>query len=193
MILIIAIILILILILICILVIPFDIFLYLNLDDFKIRGYFKITWIKIRLYQKKFPDKEAKKEKKEDKKQKFDISRIPQIIFLVYESSPYLIRVFNSFVKSTSFEKFYFKLTLGLGSPYYTAIFSGYLWVIISLLDMIPKAGITLEPDFLNDRIEAEVTFYIKIRLLWIVIELIRAYTKKPVRMLINEMRKMRS
>ncbi|MGZ7067702.1 MAG: DUF2953 domain-containing protein [Methanobacterium sp.] len=187
----IAIILILI-ILTCILVIPFNIFLNLKIKGVSFSGYFKLTWIRLRLYQKEFPDDKPKKEKKEDKKQEFDIRKIPRIISLLYESSPHLIRIFKAFLKSTSFDNFYFKLKMGLGSPYDTAIISGYLYAIFSLINIIPQACFQLEPDLLNERIEAGVNLQIKIRLLWIVIELLRAVTKKPVRNLIGEMRKMR-
>ncbi|MGZ7096813.1 MAG: hypothetical protein ACXVHU_10115, partial [Methanobacterium sp.] len=65
-------------------------------------------------------------------------------------------------------------------------------YAIFSLINIIPQACFQLEPDLLNERIEAMVNLQIKIRLLWIVIELLRAVTKKPVRNLIGEMRKMR-
>ncbi|MGZ7050101.1 MAG: DUF2953 domain-containing protein [Methanobacterium sp.] len=164
----------------------------MNINGVKFNGYFKLTWIRIRLYQKEFPEEKKKKKKKEEKKQEFDISKIPRIISLLYESSPYLIRIFKAFLKSTSFHNFYFKLKMGLGSPYDTAIISGYLYAIFSLINIIPQACFQLEPDLLNERIEAMVNLQIKIRLLWIVIELLRAVTKKPVRNLIGEMRKMR-
>lgn len=186
-----AIILILILIFICILVVPFNILINLNVCGLKINGNFKLIWMKIRLFQKEFPDKEEK-EIKEEEKQKFPIERIPLIISLLYESSPYLIRIFNAFLKSTSFEKFSLKLILGLGSSYDTAIISGYLYALMPLLNLIPKASFSLEPDLQNERLEASINLKIKIRLLWIVIELLRAVIKKPVRSLLNELRKMR-
>lgn len=186
-----AIILILILIFICILVVPFNILINLNVCGLKINGNFKLIWMKIRLFQKEFPDKEEK-EIKEEEKQKFPIERIPLIISLLYESSPYLIRIFNAFLKSTSFEKFSLKLIRGLGSSYDTAIISGYLYALMPLLNLIPKASFSLEPDLQNERLEASINLKIKIRLLWIVIELLRAVIKKPVRSLLNELRKMR-
>jgi hypothetical protein len=193
-----AIILILMLIFTCILVVPFSILLKLNVRGLKINGNFKLTWMKIRLVQKKFPEKSKekkkpeRKEKEEDKKQKFDIERLPKIISLIYESSPYLIRIFSAFLKSTRFEKLSFKLTLGLGSPYDTAIISGYLYALMPLLNLIPNACFSLEPDLLNERLEATVNLKISIRLLWIVIESLRVVIKKPVRSLLNEFRKMR-
>lgn len=178
--------------------IPFNIILNLNINGLNASGYFKLTWIRIRLFQKKFPDKEdqKKKEKKEPKeegkKQKFDIERILRIISLLYESSPYLIRIFNAFLKSTNINKLNFKLILGLGSPYDTAVTSGYLYATMPLINLIPNVCFYYEPYFQKEKFEAEIYLQIKIRLLWIVIESLRAIIKKPVRSLINELRKMR-
>jgi hypothetical protein len=180
-------------------VIPFNLLLNLNVSGLKIDGYFKLTWMKIRLVQKKFPEKKEKekkktekKEKEEDKERKFDVKKLPKIISLLYESSPYLLRIFNAFLKSTTFKKLSLKLTLGLGSPYDTAIISGYLSALMPLLNLIPNSCFSLEPDLLNERFEVTITLKISIKLLWIVIELLRAIIKKPVRSLLNELRKMR-
>jgi len=176
-------------------VIPFNITLKLNLNGLKTEGYFKLTWMKIKLFQKEFPDTEKKVEKIEEKKedeQKFDIKKLPKIISLLYESSPYLIRIFNAFLKSTKFEKFSLYLIFGLGSPYDTAILGGYAYALMPLLNLIPNAYFALEPDLLNERLEAAINLKISIRLFWIVVELLRAVLKKPVRSLLNELRKMR-
>lgn len=177
-------------------VIPFNIFLNLNVNGLKINGYFKLTWIKIKLFRREFPDKEIKEKKKEikeeGKEQKFDIGRLPRIISLLYESSPHLIRIFNAFLKSTNFQKFSFKLVLGLGSPYDTALISGYLYALMPLLNLIPKLCFIFEPNFQKEGIEANINLKIRIRLLWIVIESLMAIIKKPVISLLNELRKMR-
>jgi hypothetical protein len=170
----------------------------LNVNGLKVKGYFKLTWIKIRLIQKEFPDKEIKEKKKKkeikekDKEQKFDIGRLPKIISLLYESSPHLLRIFNAFLKSTTFERFHLKFKLGLGSPYDTALMSGYLYSLIPLLNLIPKACFFFEPNFQKEGIEATINLNIRIMLFWIVIESLRAVIKKPVRSLLNELRKMR-
>lgn len=177
--------------------IPFNIFLNLNINGLNTKGYFKLTWIRIKLFKKEFPDKdeekkETKKAKEEDEKQEFNIDRIFRIISLLYESSPYLMRIFNAFLKSTNIEKLYLKLILGLGSPYDTAVTSGYLYAAMPLINLIPKVCFLYEPYFQKEMFEAEIDIQIRIRLLCIVIESLRAIIKKPVRKLISEMRKMR-
>ncbi len=187
-----AIILIIVIVVTGILVVPFHIYLNVYNTGFKIKGTFRLTWVKIKLIQKEIPpEKQAPKKENEDET-KFEISRIPKILSLLVESWPYLERVFNSLLKSTSFEIFSLNVTLGLGDPADTAMVSGYFWAASSLLNMIPNAYISLEPDFLDERVEVNATLKIKIKLFKIVVEIIRAFTKKPVRALFNELRKTR-
>ena len=183
-----------ILILTCVLVIPFNILLNLNVDGLKVKGYFELTWIRIRLFRKEFPDEDEKKEETEEEaeEQKFDIGKFSRIISLIYESWPYLMQIFNAFLKSTKFEKFYLKLIVGLSSPYDTAITSGYIYFLMSLLNLIPKACFLFEPDFQKERLESLIYLKIRIKLLWIVIALLRAVIKKPVLLLLNELIKMK-
>ena len=185
-----AIVLIILLIVVGILVVPFHIYLNVYNTGFKIKGTFRLTWIKLKLIQRKIPSEKQAEEKEKEKEieSKFDINRIPKIISLLIESWPYIERAFNGFLKSTSFEIFYLNLTLGFGDPADTAMFSGYFWAVSSLLNVMPHVYISLKPDLLNERMEVDVTLKAKIRLFWIVIELIRAFTKKPVRKLFKEL-----
>ncbi len=189
-----AIVLIIILILICILVVPLNVLLKLKIEGSKISGYIKITWMRIRLIKREFPEYEVKekKEKRAVKEQKFDTKKLPKIISLLYESLPHLMGVFKAFLKSTNFQGFNLKLRLGLGNPYDTVLISGYLYSIIAIMNSIPRVSLYLEPDFHNGRLEAAIKLKIKIILFWIVFKSLRALTKKPVRALINEFRRMR-
>lgn len=187
-----AIILIILLIIAGILAVPFYIHLNVYNAGFKLKGNFRLTWMRIKLIQRKIPPEKQPEKKEGEKENKFEINRIPKILSLLIEAWPYLERVFNSFLKSTSFEIFSLNLTLGLGDPADTAMCSGYFWAADSLLNSIPKAYISLEPDFLNERIDVNINLKFKIRLFWIVIEFIRAFTKKPVRMLFKELRDIR-
>ena len=187
-----AIILIILIVIIGILVVPFHIYLNIYNTGFKVEGTFRLTWMKIKLIQREIPPEKQSQKKENKKETEFEISRIPKILSLLIESWPYLERVFNSFLKSTSFEIFSLNLTLGLGDPADTAMVSGYFWAASSLLNMIPKAYISLEPDFLNEKLEVNATLKMKIRLFWMVVEIIRAFTKKPVRALLKELRETR-
>lgn len=187
-----AVILILLIIVIGILVVPFHVYFNVYNTGFNVKGTFRLTWLKIKLIQKEIPPKKSEEKKEDEAESKFDISNILEIFSLLTESWPYLERVFNSFLRSTSFEIFSLDLIMGLGDPADTAMASGCFWAASSMLNLIPNAYISLEPDFLNERIEADVTLKFKVRLLWIVIELVRAFTKKPVRTLFKELINMR-
>jgi hypothetical protein len=187
-----AIILIILLVVVGILVVPFHIYLNVYNTGFKIKGTFRLTWVKIKLIQREIPTEKQSQNKENEKENKFEISSIPKILSFLIEAWPHLERVFNSFLRSTSFEIFSLNLTLGLGDPADTAMVSGYFWAASSLLNIIPKAYISLEPDFLNEKLEVDATLKMKIRLFWIVVEIIRAFTKKPVRALFKELRETR-
>ncbi|MGB9980320.1 DUF2953 domain-containing protein [Methanobacterium sp.] len=187
-----AIILIILLIVIGILVVPFNIYLNAYNSGFKIKGTFKLTWMKLKLIQRDIPPEKPAEKKGNEQENEFKISNIPKVFSLLIESWPYFENIFNSFLRSTSFETFSLNLTLGLGDPADTALVGGYFWAVSSLLNMIPNAYISLEPDFLNERVEVDITLKIKIRLFWIIIEIIRAFTKKPVRMLFKELNNIR-
>lgn len=187
-----AIILIILLVVVGILVVPFHIYLNVYNSDLKIKGNFRLTWMKIKLIQREIPPEKPPEKKENEKGSKFEISHIPKIVSLLLEAWPHIKRIFNSFLRSTSFETFYLNLTLGLGDPADTAMFSGYFWAASSLLNSIPNAYISLEPDFLNEQIKIDITLKVKIRLFWVVAEIIKAFTKKPVRALFKELREIR-
>lgn len=152
-----------------------------------IHGDFKIRLMKIKLFHKKIPPKKKKKEKK--KKKPFDRKRILRIISLLWESLPYLTRIWNAFLKSISIEKFSFDFIIGLNSPVDTAVVSGYFWSLASVVNVIPNAHLSIKPDFKEERLDGSMIVKLKFRLFWIVASFVKAFTKKPVRLLFKEMR----
>lgn len=187
-----AIILIIILIIIGILVVPFHIHLNLYNVGFNVKGTFKLTWVKIKLIQRKITQNKETQKEESKKKNKFNIKNIFKIISLLIESWPYLKRVLNAILKSTSIQKFSLNLKVGLDDAVDTAMIVGYLWALASLINVIPNVYLSIAPDFQKEHLDANLVLNIKIRLLMIVIELLKAFTKKPVRKLFNELRKTR-
>jgi hypothetical protein len=159
-------------------------------------GHFKLSWLKIRLIHRKIPsDKKEKKpeeEKRQKKQKKIDFNRIPRIISLFVESLPYLFNIFEAFLKSISVKKISIDSIIGFSSPADTAIITGYLWGLSSLINIIPNTCLTVEPDFNKERIDGSFVIELKLILLWIAIEGLKALTKKPVRSLLGELRKVR-
>ena len=188
------IILIIILILIGVLVVPFQISMQLYRNGPVNEGQFKISWLNIRLIQRKIPSDKKKKKPKEEKKQKrIDFNRIPKIITLSAESLPYIFNIFKAFLRSISVKKISIDSIIGFDSPADTAIISGYLWGLASLINnIIPNAYLNVESDFNKERIDGSFVIELKLILLWIAIEGLKAFTKKPVRSLISELRKAR-
>lgn len=174
------------LIIIGLLVVPFQISLYFSKKGSLIRGDFKIHLMKIRIFHERIPLKE-KKEKK--KKKPFDRERILKIISLLWESYPYLTRIWNALLKSISIENLYFNFIIGLNSPVDTAIVSGYLWSLASVANITPNMRLSIKPDFKGERLDGSMKIKLKIRLFWISTSFIKAFTKKPVRSLFKEIR----
>ena len=186
------IILIIILILIGILVVPFQISVQLYKLGSLIEGNFKISWLKIKLIQRKIPPEKKEKKPKPKKEKRIDFNRIPNIIQYFIDSLPYIFNIFEAFLKSISVKKISINSQIGFPNPSDTAIISGYLWGLASIINIIPNTSLTVEPDFDKERLDGEFLVEMKMRLLWIAIEGLKALTKKPVRSLISELRKLR-
>lgn len=186
------IILIIILILIGILLIPFQISLELYRIDSVNKGSFKLNWLKIRLLQRKIPSEKKKPEKEKKERNKINFDRIPKIIEYLGESLPYILDILKAFLRSVSIKKFYINSIIGLPSPADTAIINGYLMGVASIINILPNTNYTVDLDFNKERIDGNLLIEIKLKLFWIVFESLRAFTKKPVRSLFGEIRKLR-
>jgi len=60
------------------------------------------------------------------------------------------------------------------------------------LLNLISEVSFFFYSNFQKERFEININLEIRIRLLWLVIEVLGAVIKKPVRSLLNELRKVR-
>ena len=169
--------------------VPFNIYLNLTNHGFKVDGYFKITWMKIKLVKREIKSektpKDIKKEGKiEEKNKELNLKKITRIISLFWESLPHIIKIFKAFLKSVKIEQIYIRAIIGLGSPVDTVKTCGHLWSLEALLKVFPYINLLIEPDFQKEMIETEITLKIKLRLFWIIFESLRAIAKKPVRSL---------
>ena len=173
--------------------IPFHIILNFSNHGFKFEGNVRLTWMKIKILSRNIPPEEEKptEEKIEEGKEKaeWDINRILKVLNLFLDALPHIERIFNAFLKSFTLERFHFDLTLGLDSPVDTAQIAGLFWSFSSIVNLVPKVNIYMRPDFMETKINGHVEVEAKLKLLWIIIESLRAVTKKSVRNLINEIR----
>ena len=188
------IIIILVLILLSFLLIPLKFSLNLKKNGSEIKGHFILKFLGIRIFSKEIPGDEKdqddkEEEKKEDKKDKFDLKRILKILKLVKNSWPHIYRLINAFYRSVNLEKFSLNMTLGMESPADTALFTGYIWSVTYPLNAITRIHAVITPDFQRRVLDGDLEIDISLRLFWIVAEAIRAFTKKPVRELVQEAR----
>ena len=184
----------LVLILLSFLLIPLKFSLDLKKNGSEIKGHFFLKFLGIRIFSKEIPrdekDQDDKgEEKDEDKKDKFDLKRILKILKLVKNSWPHIYRIITAFYRSVALEKFSLHITLGMESPADTALFTGYIWSVTYPLNAITRIDAVITPDFQRRVLDGDLQMDISLRLFWIVAEAIRAYTKKPVRELIQEAR----
>jgi hypothetical protein len=173
--------------------IPFHITLNLDNNGLDYKGYFKVTWLRLRILQREVPTKEEEKEEKKEVEKKakaeWNLNRIIKIFNLFLESIPYFESIFYAFLRSVTIEKLNLNLALGMDSPVDTAQIAGFFWSLLPTVNLIPKVSIHMNPVFMKSTFEGNLEFELKIRLFWIALEGIKAITKKPVRSLINEVR----
>ncbi len=193
------IILILVLILLSFLLIPLKLSLSFKKQGSEINGQFSLKFLGIRIFSRDIPgaekEKAKKKEEKEDKEEKtdkedkFNLKRILKILNLVKESWPHIYGLITACYKAVSLEKFSLNLTLGMESPADTALFTGYIWSFTYPLNAITRIDAVITPDFDRRVLDGDLEADVSLKLIGIVVEAIRAYTKKPVRELIKEVR----
>lgn len=192
------IIIILVLILLSFLLIPLKLSLHIKKRGSKLKGKFSLIWLGIRIFSREIPweeeeDKEKKKKEKEkkdqDKKDKFDLDHTLKIFNLFLESLPHLQRLIMTIYRSFTLEKLSLNVTMGLESPADTALFTGYLWSVTYPLNALTRIDAVITPDFNRTILDGDLVGELKLKLGGIVVEALRAFTKKPVRKLINEIR----
>ncbi len=172
------------------LLIPLNVSLQLLKQGSDTSGNLRIRWLGL-TFSRKMSLRGRKKEK-EGKKEKTrpSLSRFPETGTHFTESLPHLPGIMRTFLKSLTIERFSADVAVGLGSPFDTAIVSGYLWSLASIVNMSPRANFSVRPNFLEEQLEGSLSTDLKIRLLWIFVAFIKAGSKKPVRQLFTGMRR---
>ncbi|BDZ71070.1 DUF2953 domain-containing protein [Methanobacterium petrolearium] len=177
------------------LLIPLKLSLNLKKHGSQIKGKFSLIWLGIRVFSREIPeekdeDEKKKKEKEEkDKKEKFDVDGILKILNLFLDAWPHIHRLLVTIYHSFSLEKFSLDLVMGLESPADTALFTGYIWAFTNPLTALTPIHVLVTPEFNRRVLDGNLQIDVKLKLFRIVVGAIRAYTKKPVRELIKEIR----
>lgn len=172
--------------------IPFHISLILGNSGLEFKGYFKVTWMRIRLFKRDIPSKEEEEEKKEEEKKEksqWTIERVQKVFNLFLEALPHFQKVFSAVINSFILEKLIIHIKMGMDSPVDTAQVAGIFWSISSWVNLYPNVSLYIQPEFMKTTLEGDIELELKLKLLWIVIESLKSITKKPVRNFINEIR----
>ena len=82
------------------------------------------------------------------------------------------------------------KFIFGLGDPADTAVLAGYLWSFASIFNRIPSVSLSFRTEFEMTSLEGSMEAEARVTMLFLAIGFLRAYTKKPFRQLIKEVRK---
>ncbi len=185
----------LVLILLSFLLIPLNLSLDLKKSGSEIKGKFSLIWLGIVIFSKEtsLEKDEGKQEKTDgkdrDKKEKFDSDRILKILNLFIDSLPYIYRLIVTLYTSFALEKLSINVTMGMESPVDTSLFTGWIWSVTYPLNALTPINVVVRPDFNQKILDGNLEAMVKLKLGAIVVEIIRAFTKEPVRKLINEIR----
>jgi hypothetical protein len=180
-------------------VVPFHISLELFRQNNINQGYLRIKWLKIKIIDRKLiqPPKKEKKPKR-----KFDVNKLleilpdmlPNIIPNFIESLPYFMNIMESSLRSISIERIALTFIFGLGEAADTAMVGGFLYSVAAIVNALPNTYFSVEPDLKNEelKLDGSLNIKLKLRLLWIAATSLKVLTKRPVRSLLWELRKLR-
>jgi hypothetical protein len=116
---------------------------------------------------------------------KAGIVRPPKIQSLI-NAAPALANILLDLLKTILFKKISCILCFGLDDPAQTAIISGYLWSLASVLGLI-QSKIFIEPWFEGERLEGELVAEIEVRLWSAVFAVIQGLREREIRLLLRE------
>lgn len=155
-----------------------------------------LYWMGIRLWRF-FPlapgkKKEGKKEE-EKKRERPSFGEIRKLASTFWDSIPAFRILFRSLRKATRVSKLHGNVRFGTGDPADTALIAGYLWSFSALVRLaFPASDLVVQPNLTNELVEGSIDAEARIRAGYLASGLIRAYSKKPFRKFISEVRSLR-
>ena len=174
------------------LLIPFHIILAASVSQSSREFEVAFSWLGLTLWRRKpagSKDLEEEKKKEKPEKKGSGISRAVRILSLFRDSIPALLILAGSFRRAVHLQRLDMNITLGLGDPADTAILAGYVWSFAWILNRVRPVSFLFRPDFDMIGLDGYVRAEAKVRMLFLAVGLLRAYSKKPFRNLIKEVR----
>ena len=139
------------------------------------------------LSESKIPEDKEKDglEKETSEIDESDLQRPPGLGTLI-DAFPAVAKLLRNLLRSIEFQEISCSLCIGLNDPVQTALMSGYLWSIASMLGLF-RANISIEPCFEEERLEGEFSTRLSVRLLWTMLAFINALREGKIRRLLLE------
>jgi hypothetical protein len=174
-----------------VLLVPFNLTVNASKTETSMTGTVVVRWLGIRVWRKSIPGGEKKRQKPKEGPKRLDLlTRVPRLISLVSDAIPSLVGILKGFVRAVHFRRLSIDVSFGVGDPADTALLAGYAWSVVWAFNFVPRTSLSLYPDVERARLDGSVSAELGVRLLPIVTAFLMAYTKKPFRQLIKEVRR---
>jgi len=176
-----------------VLLIPFNLTVEASMAERSMTSSIVVRWLGIRLLRRNTPGKvgeEGKQAPEQGRSRRDLVARGPRLLSLLVDAAPSLVGILRSFGRAVRFRRLSIDVSFGVGDPADTAVLAGYLWSFAWALDFLPRTSLSLRPDMERERLDGSVSAELGVRLLPIAQAFLMAYTKKPFRRLLREVRR---
>jgi hypothetical protein len=177
-----------------VLLIPFDLTVEASKTETSVTSSVVVRWLGLRLWRRSIPGRGEKQERPEQEEEGPDrldlLIRAPRLISLFGDAAPSLVGILKGFGRAVRFRRLSIDVSFGVGDPADTAVLAGYLWSVAWALDLLPRTSLALHPDMERVRLDGSVSAELGVRLLPIAAAFLMAYTKRPFRRLLREVRR---
>jgi len=189
-------------IILCGLLVPVDITVCLEKTEGLTRRVFSAVWGILGIESVEAEESETKfqllghtvirkkRERKQREKPKAEGKKVTELMRLLPQSAPHLMKLIRVLMKSTSIGSVSCDATIGLSDPSDTGMLFGYFMAFRPVLRRIDRLKISLNPVFDRQILEGWLRASVRIRYpIRIIAAAIGMFTKKPVRHLVKTMR----
>jgi len=170
----------------------------LNKKSTDFKGQIEIKWAFIKIFSKKFPDKDNGDkvdrndgDKSEIKSEKNQFSGFKSLIPIIRKNFDDIVDLFLTCINSIKLEKFNTNILLGFSSPVDTVNVVGRIWAFSAIPNLSKHFYLSAVPVFTKETIDFNSEIALKINLLRPVGKLLRLLTKKSMIELILKSRKL--
>jgi hypothetical protein len=173
-----------------VLLIPFDLTVEASSSETSMSSSLVIRWLGVRLWKRNIAGKGGKQGPEAGPSGLDLLARAPLLLSLLMDAAPSLLGIVKSFGRAVRLRRLSIDVSFGVGDPAETAVLAGYLWSVAWTSGLVPHASLSLRPDMERARLDGSASAELGVRLLPIVGAFLMAYTKKPFRRLLKEVRR---